>query len=170
MENLSVYFGHKLELIQPSVWKTYFELRSDDEIIGTMKKIKTLGSQMEVSLFNKTWTIYPPSIWRSEIDIKESGKALPFAKYKKERFKSRGIVELPKGARLKIVFKAFKKGYEVQDSSGQVLVKLVDKMKLRTTVEIFIEKRSEMIDKYPWIIMLAWYISEQSKHIAVVAA
>ncbi len=167
MKNLSYYYGKKLEFIQPSVWKTYYELKSNDEIIGTIKKVKTFGFQLEIAMFNKKWTFYRPSFWRSEVAVKESGYTLPYAKYKGGKFKQHGMIELPRGERIKLMFKAFKKDYEIQDSSGQVFVKLVDKVKFRTNVEIFIEKRSEVIDKYPWIIVLAWYISAQRKHAAM---
>jgi hypothetical protein len=167
MKNLSYYFKKKLEFIQPSVWKTYYELKNGDEVIGTVKKIKTFGFQLEIDMFNKKWIFYRPSFWRSEIAIREQGYSLPYAKYKGEKFKEHGTIELPKGGRIKIVFKAFKKDYEIQDSSGQVLIKLVDKVKFHTTVEISIMKRSELIDKYPWIIILAWYISALRKHTAM---
>ncbi len=164
MKNLSYYYGKQLELIQPSVWKTYYELKSKNEIIGTIKKIKKFGFQLEISMFNKKWIFYRPSFWRSEIAVRESSYTLPYAKYKGGKFSQHGMIELPRGERIKIIFKAFKKDYEIQDSSGQVLIKLVDKVKFRTTVEIFIEKRSELIDKYPWIIVLAWYSSAQRRH------
>jgi hypothetical protein len=167
MKNLSGYYGQKLELIQPSVWKTYYELKGNNEIIGTIRKIKTFGFQLEIAMFNKKWIFYRPSFWRSEVAIRESVNTLPYAKYKGGKFKRHGMIELPRGERIKIALKAFKSDYEVQNSSGQVLVKLVDKVKFKTTVEIFIEKRSEVIDKYPWIIVLAWYISAQRKHAAM---
>lgn len=167
MKILSYYYGKRLEFTQPSVWKTYYELKCDNEIIGTVKKIKTFGFQLEIDMFNKKWIFYRPAFWRSEIAIREAGYTLPYAKYKGGKFKQPGMIELPKGGRVKIVFKAFKKDYTIQDSSGQVLISLVDKVKFRTTVEILIEKRSEIIDRYPWIIILAWYISAIRKHAAM---
>lgn len=159
MEKLSYYYAKQLVFTQPSVWKTYYELKSDNKILGTVKKIKKFSFQLEIDMFNKKWIFYRPSFWRSEIAIRESGYTLPYAKYQGGIFNQRGMIQLPKGGRIKIVFKAFKKDYEIQDSSGQVLVRLVDKVKFRTMVEIFIEKKSELIDKHPWIIVLAWYIA-----------
>ncbi len=166
MKNLSSFYGKQLEFTQPSVWKTYYELKSDNEILGTVKKTKKFGFQLEIDMFNKKWIFYRPSFWRSEIAIRQSGYTLPYAKYNGGKFKQHGMIELPKGGRVKIVFKAFKKDYEIQDSSGQVLVKLADKVKFRTSVDISIIKRSELIDKYPWVIILAWYISALKKHAA----
>ena len=170
MKKLSDYFGKEIILIQPSVWKTYYELKSGDEILGTIKKIKTFGFQMEIALLNKKWIFYRPSFWRSEVAIKESGYTLPYAKYKGAIFKQRGIIELPRGEKMKLEFKAFKKGYELQDSSGQTLIKLIDKVSFRTNVKILIEKKSELIDKCPWVIILAWYISAIRKRAAGAAA
>ncbi len=146
MKNLSSFYGKQLEFAQPSVWKTYYELKSEHEIIGTVKKIKKFSFQLEINIFNNKWIFYRPSFWRSEIAIRQSGYTLPYAKYKGGKFKQHGTIELPKGGRIKIVFKAFKKDYEIQDPSGQVLVKLTDKVKFRTSVEISVMKRSELID------------------------
>ncbi len=82
MKKLSDYYGKEIILIQPSVWKTYYELKSGNEILGTIKKIKKFGFQMEIALFNTKWIFYRPSFWRSEIAIKKSGYTLPYAKYK----------------------------------------------------------------------------------------
>lgn len=169
MKKLSEYYGQKLEFNQPSVWKTYYELKAGDELIGIIKKVKKFSSQLEVEISGKKWIFYRPSFWRSEIAVKESGYSLPYAKFKGNILKQHGTIELPKGERIKLVFKTFKKNYEIQNSSGEVLVKLVDKIKFRTTVEIYMEKRSELIDKYPWIILLAWYISAQKKSAAIAA-
>ena len=166
MKNLSGYMGQKIELVQPSVWKTYYELKSNSGIIGRIRKTKTFGFELEIEVFNKKWIFYRPSFWRSEVAIRESVNTLPYAKYKGGSFKKFGMVELPKGERIKRIFKTFKNDYEIQDSSGRVLIKLIDKVKYKTAVEIFIEKKSEVIDKYPWIIILAWYISAQRKHAA----
>ncbi|MEJ2613924.1 MAG: hypothetical protein P8Z35_03110 [Ignavibacteriaceae bacterium] len=166
MKNLSSFYGKPLKFTQPSVWKTYYELKSDNEILGTVKKIKKFGFQLEINIFKNKWIFYRPSFWRSEIAIRQSGYTLPYAKYKGGKFKQHGMIELPKGGRVKIVFKAFKKDYELQDSSGQVLVKLADKVKFRTSVDISIIKRSELIDKYPWVLILAWYISALRKRAA----
>jgi len=166
MKNLSSFYGKQLEFTQPSVWKTYYELKCDDQILGTVKKIKRFSFQLEIDIFNNKWIFYRPSFWRSEIAIKQSGYTLPYAKYKGGKFKQHGMIELPKGGRVKIVFKTFKKDYEIQDSSGQALVKLIDKVKFHTSVNISIMKRSELIDKYPWVMRLAWYISALRKRAA----
>ena len=166
MKNLSSYYGKQLVFTQPSVWKSYYELKSDSEILGTVKNVKKFGFRLEVSIFNNKWIFYRPSFWRSEIAIRQSGYTLPYAKYKGGKFKQHGMVELPKGGRIKIVLKPFKKDYEIQDSSGRVLIKLADKVRFRTTVEISVMKRFELIDKYPWIVILAWYISAMRKRAA----
>jgi hypothetical protein len=167
MKNLSSFYGKQLVFTQPSVWKTYYELRCDNDVIGTVKKISSFGFRMEINIFKDKWTFYRPSFWRSEIAIRQSGYTLPYAKYKGGKFKQPGTIELPKGGRIKIVFKAFRKDFEIQDSSGQVLIKFVDKAKFRTLIEISVIKRSELVDKYPWMIVMAWYISAVRKHAAM---
>ena len=170
MKNLSDYYGQTLIFTQPSFWKRYYVLKCNDEIIATVNSVKMFGLKLEIEMFKNKWTLYRPSVWRSEVAIKESVNTLPFAKYRKEKFKLHGFVELPKGQKLKIAFKFIKKLFEIYNSSDDLLVRFKNKVSFKETIEITIEKKSELIDKYPWVIILACYLSMERKRAAGAAA
>lgn len=169
-KKLSDYLGKDLALTQLNFFRRDFELKCSDEIIASISHPKWYSSNFEIRWNNNKWFIYHPSIWKSIIEIKEIGKQLPLASYKKVKFKSEGIVDLPMGQQLKLYFRFFRGAYEVQNMSGECLVLIKDKFSFKEKSVFYVQQRSELLDKYPWVILLAWYISAQRKQRGAAAA
>ena len=125
-----------------------------------------MSSNLIVNLLEKEWEIYIPKFWRSEIAIKEKGKENPFARYDKKLFSREGTVFLPKGQRLKIKFGLIKGKYGVYTTSGRCLVTIKDAISFKANTQIYIETGSELLDKYPWVIILAWHLTRKRKQAA----
>ena len=47
MKNLSDYHGQTLIFMQPSVWKNYYELKCNDEIIAVVNSVKLFGLKLD---------------------------------------------------------------------------------------------------------------------------
>jgi len=159
MKNLTDLVGETLTIYQPSVWRNAYVLKHGEKVLGTVHSPKIFRSTIIFKMDNKEWEIYFPKFWKSEIAIRESGFQFPYATYKRDGFKMRGTLYLPKGVRLKFVYKIFKGGYRIQDESEKSLVSFKDKVSFRAKTEFVIEQSAELIDKYPWAIVLIWYIS-----------
>lgn len=166
MKNISELTGQTLILYQPSIWKSHYELKYGDKVLGIIRSPKFFSSRILFKMENREWEIYRPQFWKSEIAIRESGFQLPYATYNKDTLKLRGTLYLPRGARLKFIFKLFRGSYEIQDRFETTLVKCKDKVALKVKTEITIEKDSELINKYPWAIILIWYISYKRRQAA----
>jgi len=115
MKTISEYLGKTLYLVQPSYWKSNYELRHEDKLIATSRKTGVFGSRTIVEGDFGNWEIYRPSIWKSIIEIRETDKELPIASYQRKCFSNKGTVNLPMGSQLFIVFYPFKKYYEIQN-------------------------------------------------------
>jgi hypothetical protein len=95
--------------------------------------------------------------------VKEKGKENPFATFKRKFFSREGFVFLPKGRRLKIKLGIFRSNYGIYDQSGRCLANLKDKITFKSNTEVKIEEPSELLDEYPWVIILAWHLARQKK-------
>jgi hypothetical protein len=166
MKNLSDFTGQTLVIHQPSFWKKYYELRCGDEVIGKFSFSKPFSSQLSVELFSGRWKIYQPSFWNSLVAIKAAGELKPFANYKRFGFKSYGVLDLPEDNHLKIVFKFFRSGYEIQTTWGESLVIFKEMVSFKSRAGILINKRSELLDKYPWTVALLWYLAYRKRRSA----
>jgi hypothetical protein len=166
MINLSDLVGETLVIHQPSIWKSYYELKHGQEVLGTIRLKGFFRFNLIFNIGNDEWEIYRPGFWKSELAIKQAGYELPYATFKREGFKLGGIVKMYKGEQMKLEYKLFKGGYNIQTMSGEYLVTFKEKVSFKEKTQLHIERKSELLDKYPWIIALAWYIMVQRKRAA----
>jgi len=158
MKKLSNYFGESLTLTQPSIFRREFELRSKSELIAKMFYPKFFSTTAVIKGFEEKIEVKIPSIWRSDIEIYNTRYQMPFAKYTSTDFwRTKGMIELPRGGRVYLKFGTFKKSCEIYSSSNQLLVLFQNKFSFKDKNVITIEQKSELLDEYPWIIMVAWY-------------
>jgi hypothetical protein len=163
MDILSNLIGETLTFNQPLLMKREFELVSPKDVLARMYFPKLFSNSVVIEGFDGKWEIKQPSIWRSEFGVYKYGYQMPFAKYVSNFWKTKGTIELPKGARLNCKSGRLKRPFEVYSSSGELLMVYVNKFSLKGRTTVTIEKRFELIDKYPWIIMLGWYIVLQNR-------
>jgi hypothetical protein len=164
MKIISEYIGQKIWFYQPSVWKRLHELRAGETVIGTMQQKGFFGMTWVVEIQNKKWEIYKPSCWKSLIQIREDGYELPFADFIKERFRSKGVINFPMGEKIKIAPHLFKSFCEIKNENDDVFIRIKLKSAMRDKAEVVIEKKSELIDKNPWVVMLAYMVALEQKH------
>jgi hypothetical protein len=158
MKKLSDYLGEELSISRISVFKREFEFRSSNELIAKMYFPKFFSLSAIVDGFDEKLEIKATSFWRSDLGIFKSGYEMPFAKYTSTSFwKTKGVLELPKGEQLNIKFGTFKRSCEIYSSSEELLVLFQNKFSFKDKNIITIEQRSDVIDQYPWVIMVAWY-------------
>ncbi len=166
MKSLSELVGETLFIRQPSIWKRNYELLHGEEVLGTIRSKSFLGRSIIFKMEKNEWEIYQPSFWKTEIAIRQVGYELPYATFKRERLKFGGIVKMYKGEQVKIEYKLFKKGYNIQTTSGELLVTFKDRVSFKEKTQLHIERKSDLLDKYPWVIALAWHIMLQRKRAA----
>jgi hypothetical protein len=93
---------------------------------------------------------------------------MPIADFTTDRFKSKGTLSLPRGEKLKIVPHIFKGYCEINNEHEECLAKIIPKkISFTDKAEVIIEKKDELLDKYPWIIIMAYIIiTEQRRRAA----
>ena len=171
MKTISDYIGQTLKFVESAIIKQNCELKAGEEVIAKIRSPKFLSSLMAVDGSLGKWEFYRPSFWKSAIAIRETGNELPIATFDRKIFSTKGTVHLPKGERLYIIFYAFKKYFEIQNSYGERIVLFTPKFSWGgEKTDIVIEKKSAVLDKYPWIIMLVWYLAAQRKRSHAAAA
>ena len=110
------------------------------------------------NIFGTKWEFYEPHWWKRVNEIREAGKELPIASYKLPAFKKIGKLELPHGESVFLSSNIFRSTLEILDKYDARLVLFKRKKIFKTNIEIQIEKRSEVLDKHPWILLLIIYV------------
>ena len=164
MKTFSEYIGEEIKFVQLSIFKRVHELRAGDELIGSMQQKGFFGILWQVSILGKNWEIYKPSIWKSSLEIRVAGYEMPFATFKRDGLRSRGSLLLPMGESLKIVPHLFRKFCKITNYRDEPIALIKMKIAIGDKAEVLIEKKYEALDKYPWIVMLAYIVAlEQSR-------
>lgn len=157
MRKLSDYIGQSISIKQKSFWKREYEMCSDSELIGELKYPKFFSERVECKISNDTFEFKRPHIFSDKIEIRKSGYQLPIAKLQSNFFASKGIIELPRGVKIKMKFGAFNNKAEIYIGENDLIAIMKNKFSFKEKSDIMIEKRTEILDEYPWIILLAFY-------------
>ena len=159
MKPLSTYRNQELKLIQPSQMKRECELHSHEELLLKSYFPKWNKSEAVVEGFGGKWIIKRPSIWKSAIEVSKDGFNYPIASYTGKAFKSGGTIQLLRGLRLPFESNVFKSVYTIFTDTNEILllIKQTGLLKKKTDVT-FGKRKLEILDEYPWLPMLIWYV------------
>ena len=170
MKEFSEYFGNTIKISQPSIFKRFHEIRAGEDFLGSLQQKGFFGMLWEVKLFNKAWDIYRPSCWKCKLEIREAGYEMPFADFQRSGFKSKGVLNLPKGEKLTIEPHLFKGFCEIKNLQEESLIKIKLKTGFGDKGEITFIKKADLIDKYPWVVILGYIIALEQRHRAANSA
>jgi len=163
MKKISNYLGNELIIIRKNFWKREYELRSGDEQIAQMRHPKIFSDLAELTIRNETVEFYRPRLFSRNVDIRKKGYQNPFAHFINNFLGSKGILELPRGIKLNIKLGFFKKQVEIFLGENDLLISILSRFSFKKRNDVIIEKRSEIIDEHPWIIMLGFYLAQLRK-------
>lgn len=170
MKPLSDYAEKNIKFSQTSIFKRFYELRAGDELMGTMQQKGFWGMKWDVTILDRNYEIVKPSCWKTTLEIRDAGCEMPFATFQRDRLRSRGTLNLPRGEKLKIIPHLFKGFCDITNELGELILKIKLKTALRDKAEVMFEKKFDPADKYPWILMIAYIIALEQKHQAAHAA
>jgi hypothetical protein len=171
MKLLSEYAGQRILFFQPSVWKRFHELKVNDELYGTFEEKGFFRSiKWNITIDGKKWETYRKGFWRRDVCIREVGYELPFAELNREGLRSKWTLNLPKGEKLSIIPHLFRGNCEIKNEMEECLVRIKPKAAFKDKAEVLIEKKSDIIDKYPWAVVLGYIVMMQLRHQAAHAA
>lgn len=158
MKTLFEYTTGEMHIVQPSMWKRQYELRTADTVLMTLSYPRLFSTRALIEGFGETWEVSKPSIWKSNLEIRRKGNELPFAKFSAEKWGRGGVFELPRGERIVYTFGMWKGTNELFSQNKIRLISLHRTSIWKSAVTVAYEKQSERIDENPWVIMAVYYV------------
>lgn len=162
MINFNNYVGNELKVIKPSFWKSEFFLIDGQNALGSLKSLKVFNDLYSCQINDNEFEFYKKNLFSSEILIKEKHKELPFAKFKANIFFTSGELNLDRGRRLSAKISTFKNNLIFYESQSNIIIKLNCKISLKENCIIRIEKKSELLNEFPWIPLFGFYLIKAS--------
>ena len=158
MKTFSQYKNDALRLEQPSIWKQIYHLRAGDEIVCTMTHPQLFSTKAVIEGFGEKWEMYKPSFWRSDLEIKRQQEHLPFATFVCGKWGKGGRFAMPNGERIEYVQSIWKSVNEIHSGQKVLLVSLKRTAWWKSSLHVVIEHESEVLDRHPWIVMVAYHL------------
>lgn len=159
MKPLTEYHNHELLVVQPSNMKRDYELRANNTVIMKAHFPKWHSSDAFIEGFNAKWNFKRPSIWKSTIEVSKDGFNYPVATYTGKAFSYGGVIQLQRGVRLRIEGKLLKGIYTVFTDTNEMLMEIKQTGTFKKRTELFFgDRKTGLLDEYPWLPMLFWYI------------
>jgi hypothetical protein len=163
MKRITEYNKEELVIIQPSIFKRVYELKSADNVIARLLYPRFFSTNATVEGFQERWEFKKMSIWNSNVQILREKNHYPYAKLLIDFWKSKGVIELPKGVKLNCKFGLLKNAAEVFSPKGDLLLHIINKLSFKEKLWVIIKKPTDLLDENPWIIFLCIYIFLQKK-------
>jgi hypothetical protein len=159
MKPLSEYIERPLRLVKKSLFSFEYDLTAGDEVLGTFnyRLIFNRGGVVK-GLEKRNVEFYKNHFFSREIKIREEGKELPFASYKRDLISRIGNVFLPNGAKLIIHFGFFDVATQIKDANNKTLLLFKRASVFSKTLNVTIKEKSSLIDENPWIIFLTLFL------------
>lgn len=156
-KKISDYIGKELIFVKKQPLGNIYILKCENEELCQMKIHNVFTKRATVSGFLDDIEFYKTSCWSNETCIRKINYELPFATYKSPILSLSGTIFLPLGDQLFFKYDLFGLNYEIRDQFNQTLIKLKNNLFYpRAKIEIF--KKSDLVDKYPWVVALLFYV------------
>lgn len=155
---ISEYFGKELIFEKKSLFKRVYELKCEEEIICRLHIKNAITKRAIVEGFSKeNIEFYKNSIWDRTINIRNENYELPFATFKNQILGLFGTIFLPQGEQLIIKYDLFGFNYELKNFYNEVILRMKSNL-FYQKAKIEIVKKSNLLDKYPWVIALMFLV------------
>lgn len=157
---ISDFIGRSLIIKQSSILKREYQLFAENKLIGELNYPKLFSEKVECRIDNDFLEFKRPHIFSDQVIIKKQGYELPIATLNSNFLATKVEFMLPRGQKITMRFGLFKSLAQIYKGETELIVSLYNKISLKEKSEVVIEKRSEILDAYPWIILLAFYFAQ----------
>lgn len=166
MESLKNAFDKNLTWIQPKAMLQYFELRSHNDLYGSVNFPKAIGSLAEAEASDGKWTFKRVGFFNTKITVRKHGEEKDIAVFKPNLMATSGTLQFDNGKIFHWSTSNFwASKFEINDSNNETIVafksgvedqKLTDWFKTQARVEISKEKIN--VEELSILILIGWYL------------
>jgi hypothetical protein len=158
MRKIASVIDQELTWIQPTAFKSEFELRFGDELVGTLRFPKFLSSRAETETADGRWTFQRVGFWKRRTVVRASGAATDLAVYTHNVWKGGGTLELQAGGKFMVEVSLWKGTLEFKTETGETLVHIKNRGVFRHSATVQMYRRALRVAELPWMAPLGLYL------------
>ena len=144
---------------QPHLLEPYFELRTDGEVIGTLKFRNSFGSLAEGTTAKGNWSFKRQGFLKTIVTIRKTGYEENLAVYFNNTWSEGGTLQIPSGKKYFANSNFWHAQFEFTDESGTPCIRYtnISGFKLHSGMEILAPAIT--LEATPWMVLLGWYLA-----------
>ncbi|MEX2115618.1 MAG: hypothetical protein WEB37_01925 [Bacteroidota bacterium] len=158
MKSLFSFAGRTIQCVQPSVWKLEYEVRSGDEVVGTIRFLQILSRRAEAESADGRWIIEDKGFFRQKLSVSRADDQKPVADYVFRAF-GQNTIRLSETRILRFKRDFWKREYSLTTDMNMPLLKLKEYVRFKGEFEIILDRRAETTEEFPWLFFLVVYIA-----------
>jgi hypothetical protein len=158
MRTLASIIDHELTWVQPSAFKSQFELRFGDEVVGTLRFPKFLSSFAEAETGDGRWTFQRVGFWKKRTMVRASESEAEVAIYVPNTWKRGGTLDIETGGKIVIEASRWKGTIQFKSEAGESLADIKVRGVFRHTASVQMYRKALQVAALPWMVPFGLYL------------
>lgn len=164
MKRISEFSGKPLQWKQPHVTSAAFELKSNEELLATLKFSNAFGSLATGECADGSWTFKRVGFLNTHVSIRVAGTENDIAVYRNSTWSQGGTLELPDGRRINANSNFWHSQFEFTGESGDPILRFTNIGGFKLHAELEFLPPAALLTELPWIVILGWYLTVMMYH------
>lgn len=158
MRKIAEFAGRELKWSQPSALKREFELRSESELVATLKFRSGWGTFATAASGDGAWTFKRVGFWQSKVSIRNSGSETDLAVFKNNTWASGGTLEFPNSRAFRATTNFWQTELAFQTESSEPLMLFKYGGLFRRSASVEISPLGQRAVELPLLVLIGWYL------------
>lgn len=159
MGRIAELIGRELKWVQPTAFKTQYELRSEGELVAVLHISGLFRDQAAAECADGCWTFERVGFWRNKVRVRARDSEADDALFKMSRWgDGSGVLQLSDGRKLSATTNFWRTEYQFRSEAGEPLLRLSGGGVLRQSAEVEVHARAAGLPELPWLVMLGLFL------------
>jgi hypothetical protein len=152
-------YGIPMQWKQPHLMEPAFELKSNEEVIATLRFKNSFGSYAEGVIAEEEWSFKRQGFLSTQVPVRVKGSDTNVAVFRNNTWSGGGTLEFPDGRKYQANSNYWHAQFEFTDESGDPLIRFtnIGGFKLHSQLDFF--PSAQKIREAPMMILLGWYLA-----------
>jgi hypothetical protein len=143
---------------QPTALARMYELKTDDEVAGTLEFHNVSGSLATARVGTRCWTFKRVGFFQSRVVVRACGASPDVAVFRPQTWLGGGTLETTDGKRILVDTSFWKSVMRFTLDSGETLATLATSGVFHLTGTVQINSGSTELEQLPLLLSLGWYL------------
>lgn len=158
MKKIREYARFGLKWSQPAYTRRFFELRSEDSLVGTLAFRSSFGTFAEAESGEGHWTFKRIGFWQNRASIREKGSERDLALFVNNTWSQGGTLSFEDGREFRATTNFWMTALEFRSPQDELLVRFDHDGVLKLSAEVTVTDLGATTGDLPLLVLFGWYL------------